>query len=263
MSIGYEGYVKVGGVWTLGTGASASKGIQRIDSSGGYGGKITGAGVMGVGSPHIDDWTAWDGSCEFELTDGVFSVLKAKIVTSRDDPMSITFSSRTNNEQTFSGAYWNSINLTTSEASLVTGTVGFVAMDRTTYTYGTDTVRSAGLTGGLGLVPIPYWNTSIGSYKFIEWSIDFAQDVVKFFACNKAIGPQAPAYYGVGPVTATLTGSYIYGGEMDDSPGDLTVTIGAGSITLLKAEVQSSSDDVAQGNSLTPIKVVVNAYDVG
>ena len=262
MAIGYEGYVKVGGNWSLGTGASVPKAKQRMDSTAGYGGKITGAADMGVGGPRVYDWTNWDGTAEFEMTDAVFTFLKGWITGTRDAFSAIEFSSRTSNSQVFNNCHWNSIGIQTSEASMVTGTIGFVALDRTTYTYGSDTVRSAGMTEMYDLVPIPYWKTSIGAYKFLEWSLDFSQDMVKFYACNHTTGPQEPIYTGVGPMTATLTGSYLYSGEMADSPGDMIVTVGGGSITLKLTELQSSADDVVTGDSLTPIKVTVNAYGV-
>jgi hypothetical protein len=263
MSIGYEGYVKVGGIWALGTGASIPKARQRIDSTAGYGGAVSGATDMGIGGPHKYDWDNWDGSVEFELTDEVFTYLKGWITGTRDASGSIEVSSRTGNSQVFDESYWNSINISTSEASMVTGTIGFVALDRTTYAYGSDTTRSAGMVDMYDLVPIPYWSTKIGTYKFIEWSLDFSQDMVKFYACNKKAGPQGPIHTGIGPMTVNLTGSYIYGGaEMGDSPGNLTVTIGAGSIILKKTELQSISDDVLTGNALTPIKVSVDVYEL-
>lgn len=262
MGLGYEGYVKFDGLWTLGTGTSVPRSQTRIDSQSGYAGKLAGATDMGIGAPHTYDWTAWDGSISFDLTNELFTSLKGWITSTRDAVKSILFSSRNTNVQTFSG-YWNSISISASEASPVTCSVGFVALDRGSYIYGSDTQKMDSDTGGYAMVMIPYWNTSIGSYKFLEWTLDFSQDVVKLFACNKTVGPQGPVYLGVGPMSATLTGTYILGGgEMGIAPGDLTVTIGTGSIILKTTELQEQSDDVQIGNSLTPISVTVAAYEL-
>lgn len=263
MGLGYEGYVKLDSLWTLGTGTSVPRSQNRIDSQGAYAGKATGATDMGIGAPHVYDWTAWDGSISFDLTNELFTNLKASIVTTRDAAKSISFSSRDANVQTFSG-YWNAISISASEASPVTCSVGFAAFDRGAYTYGNDAQKTNSDIGGYAMAMIPYWSTSIGSYKFVEWTLDFSQDVVKFFACNKTAGPAAPVYLGIGPMSVTLTGTYIFGGgEMGLAPGDLTVTIGTGNIILKKTELQEQSDDVQTGNSLTPIAVTVAAYELG
>lgn len=265
MSLGYEGYVKLGSIWMLGTGSAVPQSRVRVDSTGAYAGKVVGASDMGIGAPHVYDWTAWDGSVDFEMTEGLFDELKSWIISTRDDQKSVLFSSRYSNVQQFDTACWNNITISASEASLVTGSLGFVAFDRTTYTYGTNTPSRDGSVGNdiLILNPIPYWSTKVGTYKFVEWTLTFSQDVVKLFACNRTAGPQGPAYYGVGPMTVAFSGSYILGaGEFALSPADQIVTIGTKSITLKKVELQNTSDDVAQGNTLTPIKVELAAYEV-
>jgi hypothetical protein len=263
MGLGYEGYVKLNNLWTLGTGTSVARQRVRIDSQGGYGGKVAGAS-MGVGGPHAYDWTVWDGSINFDLTNAVFDTLKTWIMTDRDTNKGIEFSSRDANVQSFGDSYWTSINISAAEAAPVTGSVEFVALDRNDYVYGNDTQKENSETGPLDCEIIPYWNTKIGSYKFIEWTLAFSQDVVKLFACNNSTIPKEPVYLGIGPMSVVLTGSYILGGgEMGLAPGNLTVNIGSGSIILKKTELQDQSDDVQTGNSLTPISVTVQAYELG
>jgi hypothetical protein len=263
MSIGYEGYIKLGSTWTLGTGASVPKGRQRLDSQAAYGGKVSHATELAIGSPHTYDWTTWDGSVNFDMTSQIFTILKGFILTTRDTNFPVLFSARDQNVQEFTDSIWNSINISTSEASPVSGSVGFVAMDRTTYVFGSDIVKETGMSEpyDANMEVIPYWKTSIGDYKFLEWTLDFSQDVVKFFGCNWNVGVQSPIFYGVGPMSVTLTGTILMDeDELEDDPGNLLVTIGTGTITLKDTELQTESDDVKTGNEVVPISVTIDAY---
>jgi len=258
MALGYEGYIKIGDSIVLGSGGSVPKNRTRLDSSSAYAGKISGTGI-GIGFPHTYDWSSWDGNADMELTDDLFATLKSWIVTERDQTKSISLSSRNTNIQTFNG-YWDSVAFSTSVGALVTANIGFVALDRTTYDYGLDTQAKTGQTDTVS-VPIPYWKTSIGNYKFMEWNLTFTQEVVKIFACKNSSVAVAPAYLGVSPVTISLTGTYLFSGEMPDS-SSLLVTMGNGSFSLSKAEMQTTSDAVQNHNSLTPINVSLEAYGV-
>jgi hypothetical protein len=258
MALGYEGYIQVGGSVVLGTGGATPRNRTRLDSSSGYAGEISG-GSMGIGYPHVYDWSSWDGSADVEMTDGLFSVLKTWIVSNRDQTRDVVLSSRNTNNQTFNG-YWNSISFAASVGALVTSTIGFVSIERDGYAYGSDTQSKSGITDSV-LVPIPYWKTAVGGYKFLDWSLDFSQDVVKIFACRRSATALEPAYLGVSPMTISLSGTYLFSGEMADS-SSLTVTIGSGSFNLTKVELQTTSDAVQNHNSLTPIAVTLAAYGV-
>lgn len=263
--LGYEGYIKIGGDWVLGTGSSVPKERPRIDSASGYGGTIAGSGTIGIGMPHMYDWTAWDGKVDFDLTKAVFDTLMAW-TKARSTTKEILFSSRSSNEQKFDTAYWTNISISASEGAMTSGTLGFLAENRTTYTYGTDTISQNGTTDAavMALEPIPYWFTAIGSYKFIEWSLDFSQSVVKFFSCQNKAGPQGPAHIGIGPMTISLTGSYIQGGgEFADTVASLVVTVAGSTVTLKNVQLQNISDDVRTRNTLTPISMDAAVYELG
>lgn len=262
MALGYEGYIKIGGNWCLGTGSAIPNTAVLINSSGAYGGKITSATEMGIGAPHAYDWSSWDGSLDFELTSELVVDLKGWILDTRDTTKNILVSTRYNNLQEWSG-YWSNINFAASEGSMATGSCSFVAMDRTSYTYGSNTQKENSETGIFDLVSIPYWETQIDGYVFLEWSLDFTQDVVRFFACNMQVDPVVPAYVGVGPVAISLSGTYILADdEMSTFPGTMTVKIGTTDIDLKSVELQSQSDDVVTGNGLVPIAVTMDAYEV-
>jgi hypothetical protein len=263
--IGYEGYIKVGSIWALGTGSAMPESRVRLDSSGGYGGDVSGAN-MGIGNAHVYDWSNWDGSIDFEMTSGMFTELKSWL-NNRDALRAILISSRFGNEQVFTEAIWNSISMSASEGSMCAGSVGFVAIERDGYIFGGNKANNSaqGINGAqiCGLENIPYWETGISGYNFIDWNLEFAQDVVKFSACNKTNNVVPPIYYGVGPMTITLSGSCIFSGrEFDNNIGSLTVNVGDGHIGLRQAELQTQGDDVKTGNALAPISVTIEAYEL-
>lgn len=258
MALGYEGYVKIGGSYVLGTGTSVPRSRRRIDSSSAYKGAITGAN-MGIGLPRTYDWDNYDGSVDFEVSDAMCASLKTWIVTNRDTTQEILFASRNTNQQVFQG-YWKSISLSASQGSLVTGSLGFSAMGRDTYVYGSDT--QAKNPADNALQPIPYWDTSVGTYKFIDWNLSFSQDVVKFFACKNNSSPVEPAYVGVGPVEISLSGSYLFDTEIPDTAATLAVAIGGTTFTLAKIELQDVSDNVQTHNNFTPIAVTIACYGI-
>jgi hypothetical protein len=258
MALGYEGYIQIDGSYVMGTGTSVPRTRRRIDSSGAYHGAITGANI-GVGLPHTYDWEVFDGSAEFEVSDAICASLKSWIVTNRDTSKEISFSSRNTNEQVFNG-YWRSISFSASQGSIVTGSLGFSAMGRDTYVYGSDT--PAKNPADNNLQPIPYWDTAIGAYKFIDWNLAFTQDVVKFFACKNNTNPVEPAYIGVGPVDIAFSGSYMFDSEMPDTIASLAVQIGSTTFTLSKNQLQDISDNVQTHNNLTPITVTLACYGV-
>lgn len=288
MALGYEGYVKIGGIYALGTGTSVPRERVRIDSQSGYGGVITSpVSTIGIGSPHTYDWERHDGSLNFEVTNDIFAFLKAWVYD-RDGQRDIEFSSRDGNVQRYVDTFWNSISVSATQGSLVDGSVGFVSIERQTYDYG-----QKGLTGyiqnksGQGLLcplaagmpaplnavknynPIPYWNTKFLIdgivYDMLDWTLDCSQEVVKFFACNYNASPQAPSYVGVGPMSITLGGSWMW---LDLSkpvsfPSDnvaVSIQVGGTVMDFLMGQLQTTEDDVQSGDATTPVKIEYSAY---
>ena len=276
--LGYEGYIQIGGSTVLGTGSSVPRARPRIDSSSGYGGKINGVSDAGIGAPHNYDWEQHDGSLNFEVTTGVLTTLKEWILD-RQVGKSVYLISRLGNIQHYEEAFWNTISVSASDGSAVEGSVGFTAIVRDSYAYGT-----AGVTGYTGnsagvapvnplnpaagnVNPVPFWNTEVtltgGTTDFITWSLDLSQEVVKFFGCsgnNPTV--QEPKYLAVGPMTATFTGTYILTAPPADSIATGTIDIGASVpwITMARMELQNISDDVQSGDTLVPLNVEYAIY---
>lgn len=292
MALGYEGYVKIGALYALGTGTSVPRARARLDSSGGYGGEISNPYTeIGIGAPHVYDWEVHDGSVDFEVTNDMFAFLKGWVYD-RDSQTNIQFSTRKDNLQEYVDTFWNSISISTSEGSLVDGSIGFVAIERYGYAYGETTLSGyinnnqgkgfmcppvSGMPAPLNHIanynPVPYWNTKVSFegevLDFTTWTLDFSQDVVKFFACNRNASPQAPMYVGVGPMTVTLSGSWMWvqNGKPTSYPADnvgsISVQVAGTTMNFQMAELQSNSDDVVSADSMTPIQLEYAIYKLG
>jgi hypothetical protein len=292
MALGYEGYVKIGDKYALGTGTAVPRARTRLTSQGAYGGEInTPVDEIGLWGPRVYDWEVFDGSVDFEITKDMFSLLKAWVLD-RDSQKDILFSTRKDNEQKFVDTFWNSISISATEGSLMDGSLGFVAMDRDTYSYGAQGIDSyPGNVTGKGLLctlatgmpsplnvsgenynPIPSWYSKITLgvevYDFLTWTLNFSQDVVKFFACTGVQGPQAPMYVGVGPMAVTFSGSWMW---LDkdaqtsfpaDDVTDLKVEVADTSISFKNLELQSISDDVQSIDSTTPVQMEYAIYEL-
>jgi len=300
VALGYEGYVQIGLTVALGTGTSVPRARSRIESSSGYGGKIVGspAGVqMGVGAPRAYDWTIYDGSVDMELNRLIWVNELNPWVFDRQNPRDIIFATRKDGEQNFNQtAFWNSINISASEGSAVTASVSFVALNMTTYTFGVQgTEGYIENKDGFGMFcppwsniplplnkadggrkninPIPYWNTKVKfpdtstPIDFTNWTLDFSQDVVKFFTCQdegSSTDPGAlePAYLAVGPMTVTFNGSYMLKDRLGDNIDELDIVLGDQTFKLKKLENTTVSDDLQTGDALVPLTVEYAVYNI-
>ena len=280
MAIGYEGYIRIGGDVVLGTGSAVPRIRPRLDSSSGYGGKISDATQAGIGLPHNYDWEQHDGSVNFEVTSGLFGTLKSWILD-RQGSESISLLSRDGNSQAYDNAYWNSISMSASSGSAIEGSVGFTAIVRDSYAYGV--LGTAGYIGnkvGQGVVngtfplnpsptnlnPVPFWKTQVtlggNPLDFLTWSLDLSQEVVKFFGCGGNYPtPQEPIYLAVGPMTATFTGTYMFQAPAADSLNGL-LNIGGTTLNMNRMELQTISDDVQTGDSPVPLSVEYAIYEL-
>ena len=294
MALGYEGYVKIGGVYALGTGTAVPRANTRLESNSGYGGRVSSpTSEIGIGTPRVYDWSAFDGSLNFEVTKDIFLLLKAWVLA-RDSQNNILFSPRKDAEQSYVDTFWNSISISAGEGAALDGSLGFVALEQDVYSYGIQGLQgyiqnTTGFQGGLlcpltsgmpaplnagqtNYNPIPFWDTSIqlGSenYDFLTWTLDFSQDVVKFFACNVTAGPQSPRYVGVGPMTVTLTGAWMWldpskpGTYPADKIATAKVNVADASMSFSQLELTSISDDVQSQDSTTPVNVEYAIYQV-
>lgn len=299
MALGYEGYVNLDGKYALGTGTAVPRARVRLESNSGYGGGISTTSSpasamsgIGIGSPRTYDWEVFDGSLNFEMTKDIFVVLRSWIFA-RDSQKVILFSSRKGNEQSYSDTYWNSISISASEGSLVDGSVGFTALSRANYEYGDESLSGyINNKTGAGLMcvnanmpsplnpiphnynPIPSWFTRItlgtDVYDFLSWTLDFSQEVVKFPACNHTEGPQGPVHVGVGPMTVTLSGAWMWidDGKPADYPldtltnGKVEIIADGEYISFPQLELNTSSDDVQSQDTMTPVNLEYAIYEI-
>lgn len=288
MALGYEGVIKLGSTYALGTGTSVPSARIRLESSSGYGGNIkTPLSEMGVGLPHNYDWSQYDGSLNFDITPEIITNELKPWLKDRQSARTVEFSSRSGNVQKYINSFWNNINIDAGgENSPVTGSVGFIALSQDTYTWGNSYIgNKTGMnlfpcSGGtfpsplndsvnFNKHPVPFWNTtvSVGS-NFLQWTVDFSQDVVKFFGCfggGSETTAVEPKYLAVGPMTITFTGTYMQtagGGYLGDSLAALNLTIGGVTIGLERLELTTEQDDVQTGDSLVPLSVEYVAYEI-
>ena len=295
MALGYEGYVRVGGKYALGTGTSVPRARSRLDSSSGYGGRIkTPVEEIGIGAPRTYDWDRYEGTLSFEVTRDFWSDPMYAWIFDRQTAKEVDVVSRYQNQQQYVNAFWSSISVSASEPNVVEGSIGFTAIERTAYAYGMQGPQGfisnktgqgllcpAGVQGfpkplneDFNLSPIPFWNTkvSIGGndYSFVSWSLSFAQDVVLFFAGTHAggadPGPKAPEYLAVGPMTVTMSGDYMFKEPTADGGTGAVLngvlTLADQTFKMNKMEKQTISDDVQSADSTVPLSVEYAVYDI-
>jgi len=299
MGLGYEGWIKLDDTFALGTGMSVPRARSRLESSAGYGGQIESpVAEIGIGQPFTYDWDIFDGNASFDVNELLWDEL-INWVFHRQTAKEVKFSTRSTGVQRFERAFWNSININANDGSQVDGSVSFVAIDRDEYVYGreypegkegndeggADQTLLCPLALGMGaplnpagvgtsnLNPIPYWNTFIeiagNTIEFINWSLSFSQDVVKFFECGFDVStgvPTAavePKYLAVGPMTVSFSGNYMM---RDTFLGDEIVLanahMGTKVLELRRMEASTESDDLPGQDSLVPLAVDYSIYEL-
>lgn len=289
MALGYEGYVTLKVDVTedaaLGTGGVTPRVRQRLESNAGYGGAIkTPVDEMGIGAPHNYDWTVYDGSMDMDVHEAFLTNQLKAWLFDRQAAAQAYFQTRPDNVQQFNNCYWNSISLSAAEGGALTGSVSFVAIERDSYTRGGDyignktgdhTLCASGtiqwpepLSADANEIPIPYWNTFVeiesAQYDFTTWSLDFSQEVVKFFACEGNSAVQEPKFIAVGPMTATFTGDYMFieaaTFNSPDTLSTLYVNMADEQIKLEDLELTSDADALQDQGAIVPVSVEYAAY---
>jgi hypothetical protein len=291
MAMGYEGYVSLQ-VNTLhdvalGQGGGVPRARQRLESSSGYGGRINSpVSEIGIGLPRNYDWEVFDGSMDFDVHEEFITNQIKPWIFDRQEAAIANFQTRSGNVQTFNNCYWNNINLTASEGGAVGGSISFVAMQRDAYTRGGNYIDNK--TGGNTLCaggtnpdfpdqlnpnagninPIPYWNTFVeingSSIDMTTWTLDFSQEVVKFFGCFNNSTVQEPRYVAVGPMTVNFTGDYMFVSTATfSSPitlSTLYVTMGGEQIKLEDLELTTDTDNLQGQDAIVPVSLEYAAY---
>ena len=292
MALGYEGWAKidVNGTETLllCTGASLPENRIRLESSSGYGGQIkTPADEIGIGSPHSYDWSAFDGSMNFEVFESVIDDQIVPWLFDRQKAATLSVQTRRNNQNIHTECFWNSINVNTSAGAVVEGSIGFVAVDTGTYVMGGGYIENktgseffCSLPPPVGLqmpeplvsnIMIPYWQSSVyidsAFVDFMSWNLDYSQDIVKFFTCENNANPIAPKFLAAGPMAVNFTGEYFFysatpSWNVPDDVSTLNVNIGNSQLKLKRGELTSSRDDLETADSPIPINVEYSLYEI-
>jgi hypothetical protein len=110
-------------------------------------------------------------------------------------------------------------------------------------------------------------------YNFTTWSLDYSQEIVKFFGCTHTSGAphtvaQEPLFIAAGPMSVIFTGSFILDfdttptGYFGDNLDELIIHVGSETLTIKRLEVTSESDDVQSGESLVPLTVEYAGYEI-
>lgn len=292
MGLGFEGWVKVGDKYALGTGLSVPRARPRLESAAGYGGRIKEpVDEMGIGLPYNYDFEVNDGSVNFDVNLSFFKDVVMNWIFDRQSAKEIWFSTRYENEQIHENCFWNNININSTPEAAVDGSIGFVSLQRDTYSYGAWDDKSGSKQGNSGaggtllcpgtnfpsplnpdgenLNPVPGWNTTVSllgaDIEFLNWSLSFTQDVVKFFACEYNTDPQPPKYLAVGPMTVVFSGAYISQTFLGDSIAELLVTIAKtdtapSKLKLKRCEHNTEQDDLQPPDGVTALEVEYAVY---
>jgi len=307
MALGYEAIVRMqlqvsplpDETIVLCTGTGIPRNRNRIVSSSGYGGIIGDAGGgdysdMGMNSPFNYDWEVYDGSINFDLHRTLWEDQLEPWIFNRQNRCVIELNQRFGDRQQFQYCFWNSISLTAAEDALINGSVGFVAIDRENSLYAQenyeDNVRGY-VDGGSGLgmfndlpetlnrdkfnVPVPSWVTRLfiddnsAFADFSNWTLNFSQDVVKFFTCEHNANPQEPSFIAVGPMSAELNCEYVFvsGTPQFTAPDEIDELdihlFGDGpSIKLKRLELDTVSDDVPGQDAPVPLAASYLIYEL-
>jgi hypothetical protein len=290
MALGYEGWAKlnVNGTETLllCTGASVPNSRVRLESSSGYGGQIkTPTDEIGIGFPHTYDWTTSDGTMSFEVYEDLLTGQMVPWLFDRQKAATVTLQSRRNNQNIHTECFWNSIGLNTSSGAAVEGSIGFMAVDTGTYAMGGGYIENkqgseffcdppVGLQMPEPLITnvmVPYWQSNVyidgALVEFISWSLDYSQDIVKFFTCEHNANPIEPKFVAAGPMTVTFTGEYFFysaapSWSVPNYISTLDINIAGTTLKTKRGERNSSHDDVLTADTPVPINVEYSLYEI-
>lgn len=262
MSIGYMGYVKLGGTIYPATGSSIAESISPIYSS-----SARGAGWLNSGVAYsADDVHRYEGNVDFELVTGMWTSLKNWIITTRTTPAALIVSPDGATVYTFSaivaggiaGAYCSSANFSTSEGSFVTCSIGVLGVSGYAESTGTGYIANSAGQTFIAYSPLPYWGStvSIGGTAYttttiaIDWSVDITNNPVVVYGCTGSVGPIA-LMMGEAEATANVVLFNASGvAALAKTAQAVAISTGGGTLTLPSALAESDGNDLSGGSSI-------------
>jgi len=275
MGVGYEGAAYLAGEPVLCTGVSVPRAIQFIESSSGYGGRLsTPIAEIGIGSPFTTDWDDYSGSINFDVHNLLISNQIKPWLFSRQTSKRIYFYPRLGSYQNFEECYWTSIDLDAAPASQVSGSIAFVAIDRDDYDVADNYIGDVRGREDWSFHTkdiIPYWKTTVSlsgaasTYQIIDWKLSFSQDVQKIFLCKYNTDPIAPTYVGIGVMTATLDITVAVLNTtltILDTLATASITIDANTLNLAELRLTTGTDDIEGNDSMEPVSLGYNIYQL-
>ena len=285
MGLGYQGYATINERQFLVTSLSIPEQEVRLDSSAGWGGQLSST-KTGIGAPHVYDFSTNDGSIGFELSIG-FSTLLKSLISGRSSPFALDVHPCSGSQVYVGEAWWNSISLTGSEGSAVTGDISFLAVER-----GIEVIGSEYITNRVGdrgceaftdipplnpsamnVSPVPFWKTSFSgtpltNVEVISWTASFTQDIQKMFKCGASgKNPVAPFMLGFGPMSVELQLElFIKSGKtwsFSRLPGSIRIALGEGSsMTFSQLETQQHAQDIRGQSDISVVSVTYQVYSL-
>lgn len=280
---GYESWVRINGIFIPATQADTDVDRARIDSQGIYGGGVSGFSTIPIGNVHYYDWPNITASLTAEATPALLTILK-EIIATRTRSVELEIYSGQSGGQSIASAWWNQINVSTSEDSLVNVSINFTALERDEFTVNNIEDYWTNIDGSLAdqclpqYVPIPFWNTKISEMEFVKsWNFSLSQDIVKFQGCMnyQSVDPKDPFVLGCGVVNGTLnvvthenSSDFIsemptkFSGSALNQRKTLTVQIGGSNWLRCSVELNKANDPVVSGPSLDEINYDFQIYGV-
>lgn len=223
MALGYEGLVTIDSVPVRCTSGSVPQTRNRMDSSATFGGEFNSLyPSRTIGGPRLYDWDTNDGSVSVEITPDFFDTVEYWI-RNRKESKSITLRTNYGASQNFAECFWNSIEFSAADGSLISGNIGFTSVERTsqviTSEYTTNrtgqNVNNYNYFINADYAPIPFWKSYIVStdliptvvpqVELLSWTLTFAQNPQKYFFCSgENYTVVAPEIIGIGPMSISL-----------------------------------------------------------
>lgn len=267
MALGYEGFAFVGDTLCLCTGTSIPFSRNLMESNCGFGGDR-------YGWPHTYDYDNFDGSINFEIHPAILTEILSWW-SNRETKRTIQVFPNSGSSVTISEAYFQSLSISSSEGSSVTGSISWVGISGTK-THNDDYIDNREgnqATAAMGIIsplnagqtnlnPIPYWNTTVNNLEVLNWTLDISQEVQKIFTAQATSDPQAPSIIGIGTLTGGLTYDVYLNGASFIPPTSYTIVIGNETITIT-GDLETEAEDIAGQSDVVTVNVGFHVYGDG